>query len=189
MLRKASGSGENRREGDSQIRVQEAVAKLLQLSRNNALAGQQERVGHFSEHQPQRKRRSREKRRTVQRTRKLPCKFRVAHRARSHDIYRALNRTALQREAQNLDDIFQRHPRHPLLPRSDSPAHAKLERQFIFASAPPCCERMIPNRARTTRIPRASAFTASASHSCARLARKSFPAALSSVSNSSPRLP
>src|SRR5437870_3508236 len=60
-----SAFGENCSEGRRQIGVQKPVAKFFQSLRCDALAGEEQRVGHFAQREPQGKGGSREERGTV----------------------------------------------------------------------------------------------------------------------------
>src|SRR6267142_3341423 len=116
--------------------MQESVARLLQFLWRDALAAQQQRVRHFSQRQPERKRGSREERRPVQRLRQHFREFRILHRLRRNNIHRASHRRFLNRHPQNPNDILERHPRHPLLPRPQPPSRPQLERQQHLRQRP-----------------------------------------------------
>src|SRR5579885_953782 len=114
------------------------VAGILQFLRYDALAGQKQRVRHFSKRQAQRKGGNRQDRRSVQCTSQFLRKLRIRHRLRTHHIHRSRNRRKLHgphnrragKAAQKRSDrILERNPRDPLPARPEPAAQPEAERR------------------------------------------------------------
>jgi hypothetical protein len=97
--------------------------------RHRALAGEEQRVRHFAQQQPQRERRRRHERGTMEGASQRVREVGVGHRIGRRRIDRPGRRRRLNRPAHEVDPILTVNPRPVLAPRSDLSAGAEPERR------------------------------------------------------------
>jgi len=108
--------------------MKEHVVEFLELGGEYALAGEEQRVGHFAENESQDEGGRGEERGSVQRGGKNFSELSVRDRLRRDYIDRATDMFVFEREAQDGHGVIEADPAHPLAAGADSSAHAKLKR-------------------------------------------------------------
>src|ERR1700720_2191968 len=121
----------SREHGRAECRLQNLESKLISgcehLAWFYAVAAEQDSVGHFAHREAEHKRRSRKNGRSMQHTGKQTCEFLVSHRVWRHDIYGTAHLLVGNRVADDSDHVFDRNPRHPLLPAAEAATNSELE--------------------------------------------------------------
>src|SRR5262249_6915273 len=119
---RASLHVEKRDERRFESRMQEGIAEPIQGIRNGSLAAEEQRVGHFAQHDAQNEWWYREDRRTVHDSCERLRKFGVLRRLRRDSVDWASHVFIVQSKSKNRDGLSEGQPRHPLLPGANLPA-------------------------------------------------------------------
>src|SRR5215472_6307951 len=108
--------------------MKEGVVELLELDGEDALAREEQRVGHFAEDETQDEGRRGKKRRAVQGGGEGLGELDVCHGLWGDDVERAADAFVCEHEAQDGGGVVESDPAHPLLAAGDFSPNSKLKR-------------------------------------------------------------